>query len=265
LELTPNRTEVLSHDFVVVKSVIVNKSDLAVSIEHKAAGPTIQFEIRSGSDCIPIRGMDDRKSHAVRLSDPPLLDIDASYAEYDVILFDDKDQFVFNRPGPVELRAVVQLSGNRVESKPIVITVKRRAPSLIKQIEGVGISVATLGGQWLTSPLPDKVVALEDVGGTISDGIRNRQLIDRIARGEEKTGDDVVKYVRNRMAPLDAEIGLALLGNHYLLKQDWERLAKVNEAFSENSWMKASWEASLEFHSRRPPTIIVLPEEAQKK
>jgi hypothetical protein len=263
--LTANRTEVLSHDFVVVKSVIVNNTDRPLSIEHKVAGPAIQFEVKHGDTWTAIRGMYDRKSHGVRLSDPPLLDADAGYAEYNLILFDDKDRYVFSRPGPIELRAEVQLSGNRVESKPVTITVQPRAPSLIKRIKEVGINVARLGGPTLRPPLGEDLVALADVGGNIGEGAKQMRLMERILSGQERTGDDVIKYIRDRMAPLDAETSMAILGEHYFRKQDWANLAKIAEEFPENSWMKASWEASLEFHSRRPPTIIVLPEEAQKK
>jgi hypothetical protein len=113
-------------------------------------------------------------------------------------------------------------------------------------------------------PLPDKLVALEDVGGNIGNGVKNMRLMARIVTGEEKTGDDVVKYIRDRMDRLDAEQGFAILGNHYFTKQDWANLAKVNDAIAENSWMKWQWQASLDFHKLKEPPRIVVPERPQK-
>jgi hypothetical protein len=264
LELTANRIEIQTCDFVIVKSVISNKSESAVYVEHKVAGPAIQFEIKNGETWIPIRGMYDRKAHGVLR--PPLLDIDARYAEFNLILLDGKDQFVFSQPGRFELRAEVQLSGKQVQSKPVVITVKPRAQSLVKRIQDAGISVGTAGGAYLKPPLPDKLVALEDVGGNIGDSIKNKLLMQRIVSGEERTGDDVIKYIRERMDPLDAEISLAILGEHYFRKkQDWANLAKVAAEFKEDSWLTFSWQASLDFHAlQQLPMLVVPPEPARK-
>jgi hypothetical protein len=261
--LTLNRAEICRYDYLAVKSVIANPSEIGVYIEKKLPGPAIQFELWNGESWIPIRGMEFRRPQGAK-GKPPLLNINATYAEYNTIFWDEKDRYVFDQPGRFKLRAVVQLSGERVESEAVAFTVKPRAPSMIKRIKDAGISVATLGGRWLTPPVPDKLVALEDVGGNIGAGVTNLRLMDRIVTGEENTGNDVLRYVCAQMDPLDAEMCLAILGNHYFRKQDWENLAKVNDSFAENSWMKWQWQASLDFHLRKVPTLIVLPEEQKK-
>jgi hypothetical protein len=266
LELTVNRSEIQAYDFVIVKSVVSNKSESAVFVEHKVAGPAIQFEIKRGDTWTPLRGMDMRKMHgSLSAGGPPLLDVGGRYAEFNVILVDGKDQFVFERPGRFELRAEVQLSGKRFESKPVTITVKARDSSMVNRIKKAGIGVGAIGS-WLNRDplLSDQLVALEDVGGNIGAGVKNKLLMQRIISGEERTGDDVIKYVRDRMDPLDAEISLAILGEHYFRKQDWPNLAKVAAEFRENSWITFSWQASLDFHALKEPLLVVPPEPAKK-
>ncbi len=261
VDLTVNRTEIQAFDFVIVKSVISNKSEIGVYIEHKVAGPAIQFEIKNGDTWTPIRGMYMRKTHGVlSAGGPPLLDIDGRYAEFNLILLDGKDQFVFQRPGRFELRAEVQLSGKRFESKPVAITVKGREPSIVDRIKKV--SVANIADwEWDSrTPLAEELVALQEVGGNIGEGLKNRLLMQRILGGEERTGDDVIRYIRDHMEPLDAELGLAVLGRHYFRKQDWPNLAKVAAEFRENSWMTFSWQASLDFHLQKVPMLVVPPE-----
>ena len=79
----------------------------------------------------------------------------------------------------------------------------------------------------------------------------------RIVTGEERIEGVAIQYIRDRMEPLDAEISLAILGEHYFRKQDWTNLAKVACQFPENSWMKSSWQASLDFHLPEVPRLVV--------
>lgn len=253
--LTLNRAEIYPYDYLGVKSVIKNPSDIGIYIENELPGPAIQFEFWNG-EWIPIRGMEFRRPQGPK-GEPPLLDIGATYAEYNTILLDDKDRYVFAQPGQFKLRAVVQLSGQRVESKAVALSVKHRAPTLIKRVKDAGISVASLGGLWLTPPLPPELIALEDIGGNVGQGVKNMRLIERIMTGQEKTGNDVLEHIRDRMDPLDAEMSLVILGNHYFRKQEWVNLAKVADSFPENSWFKWQWQASLDFHLPEIPLLVV--------
>lgn len=119
--------------------------------------------------------------------------------------------------------------------------------------------MASLGGPRSHNvPLAQNLIALENVGGTIGDAVQHQRLMERIISGEERIGDDAIKYIRDHMPPLDAEIGLLMLGEHYFrTRRDWLALARVAEEFPENSWMKASWQASLDFHLKRLPMIVV--------
>ena len=144
------------------------------------------------------------------------------------------NRFVFETPGTYELRAVAQCSGMRIESRPLTILVKQRdAASLeriLKSVRGVPLEFTPdmtaeekkrrillsrgsdkfwkLGATEFEGEVGEGLQQLEDVGGNIASGVKNLTLMERILSGEERTGDDVLAYIRKRMDPLNAEVAI---------------------------------------------------------
>jgi hypothetical protein len=260
LTLVANRDEIRQGDYVVVKAVLLNNTDIGVSVEHPGipSRNRIRYELKMAEKWMDVPAMCERNGVGIPGPAPdPIVEVNATYAQYDSIQLIGKDGFVFDKPGDYQLRAVGKANGARVESKPITIKVQARGPAYLRMIKEAKDDLYLLGCQHLERKVPERLIALKEVGGNIAGGVENLLLMERITSGEERTGESVFNYIRQRTDPTSAQVDFIILGYHYHKNRDFESLAKVVEALPDQSMIVWEWSVFIAFRNHRVPQVVV--------
>jgi hypothetical protein len=178
------------------------------------------------------------------------------WPEYDVVLLDDKDEFVFARPGRFELRAVVETATTKrpieaTGSQPVVVTVEPRPAKDRERIENSRKIVHKACGSRWQRTIPKELRELHDVGGSLGPNVANLLLIERITNGEQHVGYDAFEFLQERLSGIDLEIGLLRLGDYYRQRQDRKRLAQIISGLRHRTLLSIEWDYFVELKPRR--------------
>ena len=257
LTLSVNRTSICQRDPLVVKAVLANHGEDLIKMTGKPARSNrIRYQQQINGKWIPLPSWSTRSGIGTMMpgsrgGDGQFIAKDASCAEYDVIVLDSKDNFIFDKLGKSQIRAIAETSVGQLTSAPVTIVVEPRKPEQLERIESakkwlylIGQDVPSHGS------VPKQLVELRDVGGNIAKGIDQLLLVERIRGGAESVGDEnVAKFVRRHASGVDCEVTLILLGYHYNQRQDYKRLAQVVEAIPDMTVMTREWEYYLDLRT----------------
>ena len=262
LTLSVNRTSICQRDPLVVKAVLANHGVGLLKMTGKPAGSNrIRFQQQIDGQWVTLPSQSSRFGGGAimpgsRGGDGQFIAENASCAEYDAILLDSKNNFVFDRPGKFVIRANSDTSAAQLTSDPVAVEVEARKPAQLDRIEAAKKWLYLIGRRAPShGNVPQQLVELRDVGGNIAKGIDQLLLIERIRGGAETLGDeDVAKYLRRHTSGVDCEVALLVLGYHYNQKQDYKRLAQVVEALPDMTVMTREWSYYLDL--RTPPSFV---------
>ncbi len=286
LSIEASAQELLQYDHVVVKCVLRNTGDLSVTIDRRGGllSDAIQVQELVGGEWKSLPSMEDQIGvPVIGLTPDPILESGSELAHFKC-LFLTQTGFVFSSPAVIELRAVAQCSGTRIESEPLKIVVKKRQEQALVRIRDAvkdspveftpGMSVddkrrmvieskrrgkfSCLGATWFDGTVGKNLVEIADIGGNLGKGVARLQLLSRLLNGTEPTGDDVIGYVRQEFDnPVDVEVALHVLGSQYQRHGDWTNLEKIFEALPDRSAEAYEWEAQVARRLIRVPRVVV--------
>lgn len=296
LAIEASTHELLQFDHVVVKCVLRNDSDISITIDDwiRLFPDFVRVQMRVQGEWKPLRSMLSQVGVLELGPAPdPILESGAEYAQYGSFFLTGQD-FIFSEPGTFEIRAVVKCSGNIIESNTIKFVVARRNARTLARIRdavtdrpvsftsgmsveekrkavmaslrrGKFVNVGEISFNGFEGNMSENMSAIADVGGNLGKGIARLELLSRILSGQERTGEDVIGYVRQEFDnQVDAEVALHVLGRHYQKQKDWLNLAKIVDALPDRTIQVYAWESEV---ARRLQTVprVVVPESADKR
>ncbi len=264
LTLSVNSPTIRLCDPLIVKSAVKNvgRDIIAIRDRDPPCDNRVWYEYRVGAEekwiplpamsrFAPFTGMPSGSS-----TDEAILWEKSVGTEYDVILLDDKDEFIFAKPGRFEIRALVETASEKrpttaTISQPVVVTVELRRPEDIERIKKIrGIIHKACGTRWQRQ-IPTELRELHDVGGSLGQNVKNLVLIERITSGTQKFDGDVTEFLGEHLSGLDWEIGLLRLGDYYRQTQDREHLAQILSALRYGTLLSSEWNYFMELKPRR--------------
>jgi hypothetical protein len=262
-----NAPEIKQRDHLLIKTVLLNNTGRDVSIERKDEHPgnLIHYQMRVGEDWKHLRPMSSWWGVAAIVSGPsPVLKPNATFAEYDSVHFVRdklKELFVFEAPGEYQLRAYGWCDGKEIVSSPVKVIVRARTAEELMRIGQLRSGeFALLNCKEDAYPLPAKLRALRDIGGSIGSGVRNRELIEHILAGDDPRPDDIVQHIRENMDSIDAQFAFQTLGFEYRRKRDYGNLSRIVDELRDPSHNVLSWSTALDLERAKGADRLVAPE-----
>jgi hypothetical protein len=262
LTLTVNREMILERDHLVVRAVIENHGEEAVRLDPRSVtgggvirrGGHILYERNTPTGWVPLWDMDARSNADFVRTTTPTLAPGGAYAEYARFWLSGEHDFVFEKAGTYEIRAVVETSVGDVRSKPVRFRVKPRHEADRERIEALSRKLYFIGRPLFPNEIPDEVWVLKDLGGNLGQGVRNLEFLDRLRKGDKMEDDNVAKCVHRQMKGIDAEIGLITLGYHFARWERWEYLRQIVDALPYETISSHGWSKKLDLLT--PPQFI---------
>ena len=232
--LDSNAKEILQRDNLLLLAVIENKSESALTVFSQPGRPNhIQLELFKDGDWVPV---DVPRGDFMPGSGRILLDGMSTYAETKTLQIE-RWGFVFEAPGTYKLRGVAKMPWGDQASEPLVITVKERSAADLKRIKADVLGYLEAGAQ---APLPEKLLALQSVGGNIARTIEYSQKTRAVAeetpwKGVTVRREEACDWLRKELDPVSAEHALLSLGNAYRTKKNIDGIFRVLSALPHDS------------------------------
>lgn len=149
------------------------------------------------------------------------------------------DAFLFENVGEYELRAVLQTTVGQVTSEPVKVSVEARPMSDLKRITEATKVLHYLEFLTLQWKPPEKIKALEELGGNVGLTIRNARQLQEISKADNagplKFPKDRIEEFLGRVDPVSREIALDRLAKHATRWSDREGMQHLASVMDNDS------------------------------
>lgn len=231
LTLVPNTTEILQRDNLLLMGLLENKSESAIAVfSQLSVLADIRVELLEGDKWGVLRRTGE--GGIIPGAERRLMMGKTSYVEFNALfLRGNTGEFLFEKPGKYQLRAVAKMPWGEMPSQPITITVKKRSAADLETIDKhkIDLPLALVGGG---IELPEKTLDLRVLGGNIGHTIEQSRMLLALAVKREWEGESVPLekipgWLRKKLDPVSSEFALLQLGGYFLGNKDWNGLHYV--------------------------------------
>jgi hypothetical protein len=253
----PNSKAILQRDHLWLMAVVENRatSDIKITSEPAVGGRCATFEVREGESWKSVSVMNELRVPCRDFMGRTVL-AGCTYAEF-AALQRDATRFVFGVSGKYEVRAKVETSIGPLVSEPVAITVDARSPDHLRQIDLATDVLGKLDLRTLRGTLPENLLALTGVGGNIQRSLDNARLLQEYATTGTVDGlkvelEKLPELLRQRLDPVNKEMALQLLAQHFMRTEELPGLKVVARTMSHDSLQRREVLQQLRF--RADPT-----------
>jgi hypothetical protein len=160
------------------------------------------------------------------------------FAQCDVI-HRAEDAFLFENVGEYEIRAVLQTTVGQMISQPVKVSVEARPMSDLKRITEAAKVLHYLEFLTLQWNPPEKIKALEELGGNVGLTIRNARQLQEMMKagnaGQLKYPKDRIEELLEQVDPVSREIALDRLAKHTTRWSDREGMQYLASMMANDS------------------------------